>query len=142
MKPLSKSVSLVLALLFLYAAIIPHSHSSADEGPLHHGEPCGSGCTVKPGLPASHDHGCDLHEHASDSNEPGYDHFLLESERTVSSTRFSVESPKSPENSTTVVDVFTSAEVTYVVSRSADFSDSPILTLYRTIPTGLSPPCS
>jgi hypothetical protein len=141
MKPLSKSVSLVLALLFLYAAIIPHSHSSADEGPFHHGEPCGSGCTVTPGLPASHDHGCDLHENASNSTEPRYFHFLLESDSAVSSARFSAESPKSPENFTAVVDVFTSAGVRYFVSRSADSSDFVPLTRFQTIPTGLSPPC-
>jgi hypothetical protein len=140
MKLPSKSGNLVLALLFLCVALLPYSHCSADEIPLHHGEPCGSDCEATPGFPAFHEHGFTIHQHDPNSNDARHFHFFLEGGNTASITRSAAESPKAPESSAAVVHAFPFANACYVVSRSADFSDFTLLTQFQTIPTGLSPP--
>jgi hypothetical protein len=122
----SKSVSLVLALLFLCAALVPYSHCSAGESPFHEGELNG--------------HSHDINEHASDCCDLHHFHFLIEAGTSTSRSRLDAESAKSPENSTAVIESFYSPYACIVACRTADFSDLILLTQFQPIPKGLSPP--
>ena len=140
MKLPSKSGSLVLALFFLCAALLPYSHCSAGENPLHYAEPCGSDCRANHGFSARHEHGPELHEHDPDNADSQHFHFILEGVNLASRSRFAQDVVKIEDNSATV-EAFSSPDACFVVSRSID---SPVFALhsqFQTIPTGLSPPC-
>ena len=140
MKLPSKSGSLVLALFFVCAALLPYSHCSADENALHYGESCGSDCAAKHGFPARHEHSHELHEHTPDSADSQHLHYILDGINFASRSRFDQDVVKTADNSTTV-EAFSLPDACFVVSRAIA---SPVFVLHpqiQTIPTGLSPPC-
>jgi len=139
MKLSRKSGNLFLALFFVFTALVPYSHCSADEIALHYGASCGPDCAAKHGFSARHAHGPELHEHTPDHADYEHFHFILEGVNLASRFQFAQDGVKAADNSATV-EAFSSPENCFIESRALD---SPIVAFHprlQAIPTGLSPP--